>query len=308
MIVTLAGGVGAARFLSGLVRAVEPESIVAIVNTGDDDVFHGLSVSPDLDTVTYTLGGAVNPETGWGVRGDTFATMDAIERYGVPTWFRLGDRDLATHLFRTERLAAGAPLSAVTAEIVTAWGIALRILPMSDDPVRTRIEVAGANGTEVLRMQEWFVRERSEPAVLGVSFAGADLARPAPGVLDAIEQADRIVICPSNPIISIEPILAVPGMRAALTARRDAVVAVSPIIAGATVKGPADRLLGALGFDISCVGVARVYHDVCGTLVIDERDRDRAPEIEAAGLRVAVTDTLMTDASAAERLARAALA
>src|ERR1051325_3047110 len=214
MIVTLAGGVGAARFLSGLVRAVEPESIVAIVNTGDDDVFHGLSVSPDLDTVTYTLGGAVNPETGWGVRGDTFATMDAIERYGVPTWFRLGDRDLATHLFRTERLAAGAPLSAVTAEIVTAWGIALRILPMSDDPVRTRIEVAGANGTEVLRMQEWFVRERSEPAVLGVSFAGADLARPAPGVLDAIEQADRIVICPSNPIISIEPILAVPGMRA----------------------------------------------------------------------------------------------
>jgi LPPG:FO 2-phospho-L-lactate transferase len=307
VIAVLAGGVGAARFLRGLVRAVDPSGVTVIVNTGDDETFHGLHVSPDIDTVTYTLAGVVNPETGWGIAADTFAAVDALERFGVPTWFRLGDRDLATHLFRTQRLRAGASLSQVTAEIAGAFGVPVRLVPMSDDPVPTLIEVTRDDGPAVLRMQEWFVRERCEPAVLGVTFSGADQARPAPGVLGALNDADAIVISPSNPIISIGPILAVPGVRDALVARRDRVVVVSPIIAGATVKGPADRLLGALGYEVSCVGVARAYHDVCGTIVIDEQDAARADEIAAAGMRVLVAPTLMTDARASEQLARVTL-
>jgi LPPG:FO 2-phospho-L-lactate transferase len=311
--VALAGGVGAARFLSGLVRAIDPASITAVVNTGDDDEFHGLLVSPDLDTVTYTLCGAVNPDTGWGLTGDTFSAMDAMDRFArfAPdhaTWFRLGDRDLATHLYRTQRRRAGASLTDVTAEICRAFAVPIRLLPMSDDAVPTRIEVSMASGPTVLRMQEWFVRERCEPPVLGVEFGDATNATAAPGVIDALQGADTIIISPSNPIISVGPILAVPGIADVLRARRDRVVAISPIIAGATVKGPADRLLGALGYDVSCVGVARVYHDVCGAMVIDDRDADRAAEIEAAGLRVTVAPTLMTDAAAAMGLALTTLA
>jgi len=308
-VTALAGGVGAARFLRGLVRVVDPADITVIVNTADDEHFHGLAVSPDLDTVTYTLAGAEHPEQGWGLADETFRVMDALDRYGRPTWFRLGDRDLATHLYRTERLAAGATLSEVTREIATAWGVVPRLLPMSDDRVATRITVRRtAEGVpafeEVLLMQEWFVRERAEPPVVGVTFVGAERARPAPGVLDALAAADTILVCPSNPVISIGPILAVPGVRDALVARRERVVGVSPIIAGAPVKGPADRLMDPLGIEVSCVGVARHYADLCSVLVIDSGDAGRASDVEAAGVRAVVADTLMTDARVAAALAR----
>ncbi|MFM7270805.1 MAG: 2-phospho-L-lactate transferase [Actinomycetes bacterium] len=304
MLVALAGGVGAARFLRGLVRVVPPAEVTVVVNTADDETFHGLTVCPDLDTVTYTLAGAEHPEQGWGLADESFRTIEALSRYGADTWFRLGDLDLATHLFRTERLRAGATLTEVTAEIAAAWGVEPRLLPMSDDRVATHITVDRGDHHEVLRMQEWFVRERSEPPVVAVEFAGAEAADPAPGVLEAIDAAETILICPSNPIISIGPILAVPGVRDALVARRDRVVAVSPIIAGTTVKGPADRLMGPLGIDVSCVGVARTYAPFCSTLVIDERDAGRAAEVAATGVRPVVAETLMTDARVAAALAR----
>ncbi|HYL50499.1 MAG TPA: 2-phospho-L-lactate transferase, partial [Acidimicrobiia bacterium] len=251
MLAALAGGVGAARFLDGLLRVVPPSEVVVVVNTADDDEFHGLHVSPDLDSVTYTLAGASNTAQGWGLEGETFATLDALARFGVPTWFRLGDKDLATHVYRTQRLRAGMPLSSVTAEISAAWGLDVRLLPMSDDRVRTRITVAREHGTEELAMQEWFVGERAESPVVAVHFEGADAARPAPGVLEALRDADTIVICPSNPVISIGPLLAVPGIREVLASRRARVVGVSPIVGGAPVKGPADRLMAPLGIDVS---------------------------------------------------------
>jgi LPPG:FO 2-phospho-L-lactate transferase len=309
VLATLAGGVGAARFLAGLVRVVPPADVVAIVNTADDDEFHGLYVSPDLDSVTYTLAGASNVVQGWGLEGETFATLDAMERYDVPTWFRLGDKDLATHLFRTERMRNGATLSEVTAEITRAWSIDARLIPMSDDPVRTRITVQRDGGEiEELAMQKWFVGERAAPPVVSVRFEGAELARPAPGVLEALTLADTIVICPSNPVISIGPILAVPGVRDILVARRDRVVAVSPIVGGAPVKGPADRLMGPLGIEVSCVGVARAYAEICGSLVIDAVDAERAAEVEAAGVRAVVTDTMMRSPEIAAALAAETLA
>lgn len=308
MLVALAGGVGAARFLRGLVRVVPPEDVVVVVNTADDDVFHGLHVSPDLDSVTYTLAGAHDRARGWGLAGETFACVDALGRYGVANWFRLGDRDLATHLFRTARLREGASLSQVTAEIAAAWGVRSRLVPMTDDRVATRITVRGPDGTPVeLAMQEWFVRERAAPAVLAVRFDGAAAARPAPGVLDALARASTVLVCPSNPVISIAPILAVPGVREALRDRRDRVVGVSPIVAGAPVRGPADRLMGPLGIEVSCVGVARDYADFCATLVIDAGDADRAGEVEAAGVHAVVADTVMTDARVAAALARRTL-
>ena len=313
MITALAGGVGAARFLRGLVQVVPPAEVTAVVNTGDDDRFHGLLVCPDLDSVTYTLAGAQNPDTGWGLVDETFHTMDAIERYGAPTWFRLGDRDLATHLFRTQLVDSGVPLSEATARIAEAWNVRSRLLPMTDDRVATRITVTGADGSEPagsreLAMQEWFVKERCEPPVVRVHFAGADTAIPGPGVLESLEAAGTILICPSNPVISIGPILAVPGIRDVLVRRRDRVVGVSPIIAGRPVKGPADRLMGPLGIDVSCVGVAREYREFCSALVIDSGDAARAGEVEAQGVRAVVADTLMTDARVAAALARDTLA
>ena len=305
MLAALAGGVGAARFLRGLVQVVPPDEITVIVNTGDDDWFHGLLVCPDLDTVTYTLAGVENPDTGWGLAGETFAAIDALARYALPTWFRLGDRDLATHLYRTDRVRAGAALSTIAAEIAAAWDVRSRVLPMSDEPVSTRIDVrSGAGPVSELHMQEWFVRERAEPPVVAVRFDGVERASAAPGVLEALEQADTIVVCPSNPVISIGPILAVPGIRDALRHRRDRVVGVSPIIAGAPVKGPADRLMGPLGMEVSCVGVASAYRDFCSALVIDGGDTARAPEVEALGVHAVVTDTLMRDARVAAALAR----
>ncbi|MCZ7530419.1 MAG: 2-phospho-L-lactate transferase [Acidimicrobiia bacterium] len=314
-VTALAGGVGAARFLRGLLRAVPATDVTVVVNTADDDQFHGLAVSPDLDTVTYTLAGAENPDTGWGLAGDTFECTDALERYGMPTWFRLGDRDLATHLFRSHCFRQGRTLSEATRAITDAWGVQADVRPMSDDPVRTKIIIAGEEGvsasaprSEELAMQEWFVGRRAEPAVRGIRFDGAAAARPAPGVLEAIAQADSIVVCPSNPVISIGPILAVPGIRNALTERRDHVVGVSPIIGGAPVKGPADRLMEGLGMQVSCVGVATAYADFCGTLVIDAVDADRASDVDVLGVRAVVADTMMRDVAVAAELARTTLA
>lgn len=307
-IVVLAGGVGAARFLRGLVHQVDPNEVIVIGNTGDDEIVHGLHISPDLDTVTYTLGNAVNPEAGWGLAGDTFHCMDALDRYGMPTWFRLGDNDLATHLYRSERLAAGSTLSEVTAEIATAWGIGVRLLPMSDDRVATRLEVADDGESRWLAMQEWFVRERTQPSVTKVEFVGSDAARPAPEVIAAIEEAAAIVICPSNPVLSIFPILSVPGIKEALVRRRVHVVAISPIIRGGTVKGPADRVMRSLGMEASCVGVARAYSDICSRLIIDTLDATHANAVSAVGLEPMVMETLMDDLSAATALAGAAIA
>jgi len=312
MLVALAGGVGAARFLRGLVRVVPPEDVVVVGNTGDDEIFFGLHVCPDLDTVTYTLAGTVGA-TGWGMAGDTFRALEALAHYGEPAWFRLGDADLATHLCRTARLRAGATLSEVTAEIALAFGLKSRLVPMSDDRVATRIQTPGGPGVSpeepgpTLAMQEWFVRDRTAPAIAAVHFEGAASARPAPGVLEAIAEADAVLLCPSNPVISIGPILAVPGLRKAVAARRDRVVGVSPIIHGAPVRGPADRLMAAVGLDVSCAGVAAAYADICGTLLVDTSDAARMPDVEAHGVRAVVAPLLMRDAEGAERLARSAL-
>jgi LPPG:FO 2-phospho-L-lactate transferase len=305
-ITALCGGVGAARFLAGLVQVVDPAGVVAVVNTGDDVVLHGLHVSPDLDTVTYTLAGAVSTERGWGLEGETWAAMEALARYpSALTWFRLGDRDLATHLFRTHRLREGATLTRVTSEISHAWGVGVRIRPMTDDRVETRVDVAGEGETG---FQDWFVRRGHGVAVAGVRFDGAEAARPAPGVLEAVADADAVVVCPSNPIVSIAPVLAVPGIRDAVAARRDRVVAVSPIVAGAALKGPADRLLADLGHEVSVVGVARLYAAFAGTLVVDVADAALAPAVEAEGMRCVVAPTVMHGPAEAAALARVTLA
>jgi LPPG:FO 2-phospho-L-lactate transferase len=304
MITALAGGVGAARLLRGLVAVVDPGEVTAVVNTGDDLVLHGLSVSPDLDTVAYTLAGWSDDERGWGLAGETWTTMAQLERLGGQTWFRLGDRDLATHLYRTQRRHEGLSLSAVTAELTDALGLRSRLLPMSDDPVPTLVTLA--DGQEV-SFQHYFVALRHSVPVRSVRFAGATEAAPAPGVLDAIAQADRLVICPSNPVVSIGPILAVPGIRPALAARRDATVAVSPLIGGAAVKGPADRLLRELGHETTSATIAAWYRDIAGTLVIDEADADDRAAVEALGVRCVVAPTLMADAGRATALARVVL-
>lgn len=305
----LAGGVGAARMLAGLAAVMAPEDICAVVNTGDDIVLHGLHVSPDVDTVVYTLAGAVDPDRGWGLAGETWAAMEALDRYGGQTWFRLGDRDLATHLYRAQRLAEQATLSQVTAEIARAWGLCARVLPMSDDRVETRITLAGpAPGTsEEVGFQDWFVGLRHSVTVQAVRFEGAEEARAAPGVLEAIAGADRLVVCPSNPLVSIGPILAVPGVRDALVARRADAVAVSPLVAGAALKGPADQLLADLGHERSVVGVARLYAPLVATLVVDEADAALAQAVEAEGVRCVVAPAVMHGPGKAAALARVVL-
>ena len=306
MIVVLAGGVGAARFLRGLVKIVDPNEITVIVNTGDDTVFHGLHISPDIDTVTYTVSGAIDPERGWGLAGETWTAMDALHRYrnfGAVTWFNLGDRDLATHLWRTGRLRDGATLSEVTSELAKAWELGFAMLPMSDSPVSTFVETADG----VISFQEYFVKKQHSVAISRVILRGIESARPAAGVLEAIRAADAIVIAPSNPLVSIGPILALRGLREALAAQRDRTVAISPIIAGAALKGPADRMLIELGHDPSVVGVARLYRDIAATLVIDDADGDRVAEVEAEGIRALVTDTIMSKPGVTEAMARSVL-
>jgi LPPG:FO 2-phospho-L-lactate transferase len=306
VICVLAGGVGAAKFLAGLQRVVDPADITAIVNVADDFSLHGLHISPDLDTVTYTLADAVNPETGWGLRGETWTAMDALERYGGITWFRLGDQDLATHMYRTQRLEEGAPLHQVTAEITGAWGIGIRILPATDLPLRTMVTLA-ESGEEV-EFQEYFVHQHHDVAVSAVRVAGNETAVAAPGVLEAIGTADVVVIAPSNPVLSIGPVLAVPGLRAAVEARRDRCVGISPIIGGQALKGPADRVLRELGHESSAAGVARIYRDLCSTLVIDDVDLDQVGEVEAAGVKPLVTGTVMSTTDRSAALARTILA
>ncbi len=308
VLVTLCGGVGAARMLSGLIGVVPAASVTAVVNTGDDTVLHGLHISPDLDTITYTLAGMDNRETGWGIAGESWTVMDELARLGGESWFRLGDRDLATHLYRTERLRSGATLSEVTTALALRRQIGVHLLPVTDDPVRTMLTLAedtelGPAGTEV-GFQDYFVGLHHGVAVQSVRFAGADVAHPAPGVLDALGRAQRLVVCPSNPIVSIGPLLAVPGILAALRDRRDDVIAVSPIIAGAALKGPADRLLAELGSESSVTGVARLYAPWVGTLVVDEADRVHARAIEAEGVRCVVAPTIMDSPERAAALAR----
>jgi LPPG:FO 2-phospho-L-lactate transferase len=304
MLVALAGGVGAARMLAGLVRVVDPAGITAVVNTADDIVLHGLHISPDLDTVAYTLAGLDNKETGWGLAGESWRVMERLAALGGEDWFRLGDHDLATHLYRTQRLSEGATLGQVTAELAERLGVGVRLLPMSDDPVRTMVTLDG--GDEV-GFQHYFVRLAHSVPVAALRFDGADEARPAPGVLEAIAGAERIVCCPSNPLVSIGPILSVPGIRRALEGRREDVVAVSPIVAGSALKGPADRLLSELGHESSVVGVARLYVDWVGTLVIDEADAQLADEVDRVGIRCVVAPTIMATPGAAANLAEVVL-
>jgi LPPG:FO 2-phospho-L-lactate transferase len=308
VLVALCGGVGAARMLSGLVHVVPPDDIVAVVNVGDDMVLHGLHISPDLDTVTYTLAGMDNPDTGWGVANESWTVMGELGRLGGDDWFRLGDRDLATHLFRTGRLRGGEPLSAVTSLVAERRGIAVRMIPVTDDLLRTRVTLAepsvlGPANTEVA-FQDYFVRLRHDVAVSGVRFEGAASAHPAPGVMEALGDAELIVVCPSNPVVSIGPLLAVPGLREMLATRRDRVVAVSPIVAGAALKGPADRLMAELGMEPSVVGVARLYARLVGALVVDVADEGCADAVEAEGVRCIVTDTVMGSPERAAALAR----
>lgn len=304
-VVALAGGVGAARFLRGLVRVVPPEDVVVIVNTGDDRSFYGVHVSPDVDIVTYTLAGRIHPERGYGLEGDSFAVVDALGALGHETWFRLGDRDLATCLHRTLRLREGHGLAAITEEIRRAFGVQTVLLPMSEAPCPTIVALEGGRR---LHFEEYLARDGAPDDVRGVDLADARAARPAPGVLEAIAAARAILVCPSNPVVSIGPILSVAGLRDAVARARAPVVAVSPIIAGAPVKGPADRLLRGVGVEVSARGVAALYRGVAGGFVLDRRDAEQAPEIEAMGLRTAVVDTLMHDVAASTRLAADALA
>lgn len=317
-VTVLSGGVGAARFLRGLLHVVDPAEVTAVVNVGDDAVLHGLEVSPDLDTITYTLADAVDPGTGWGLAGETWQAMAQVRRYaganGITAtdpvgndaagWFSLGDLDLGTHLYRTSRLRSGATLTEVTAEIARTWGLELRVLPVTDDPLRTRVTTADGRD---LTFQEYFVREHHDVAVAAVRFDGADASRPGPAVLAALSDAHAVCIAPSNPVVSIDPVLAVPGVREALVARRERTVAVSPIVGGAALKGPADRLLRELGHDSSVVGIARWYAPVASVLVVDEVDGALADAVEAEGMRCVVAPTIMSDPAAAAALARTCL-
>jgi LPPG:FO 2-phospho-L-lactate transferase len=305
VITVLAGGVGAARYLAGLLQVMPAAEVTAVVNTGDDTTMHGLRICPDLDTITYTLAGAVNGETGWGLAGETWQAMESLRAYDAArAWFNLGDRDLGTHMFRTGALADGLSLTEVTARIAARWGLGLRLLPMTESPVATRLTVEGEGE---IGFQDYFVGRQHSVPVTAVRFDGIDRAKPAPDVLDAIASASTIVIAPSNPIVSIGPVLAVPGMREAVAARRADVIAVSPIIAGTTVKGPADRLLAELGHEVSVVGVARLYADVAATLVVDTADADLAAAVEAAGMQCVVAPTLMHGPDEAAALARVTL-
>ena len=303
MFVMLAGGTGAAKLLQGMVRVVPREEITVIVNTGDDLNWWGLHVSPDVDTICYSLAGVLDTARGWGLAGETFHCRDRMAAYGQPSWFNVGDRDLATHLYRTKRLREGVPLSKVTAELCDLLPVRARVLPMSDDKVETRIRMDGGE----VPFQEFFVRRHHEGEVGSVRFDGAETARPAPGVLESLDQAEKIVIAPSNPVTSIGPILAVKGIREVLAKRRVRVAAISPIIGNSAVSGPAAKLMTALGLPVSPVGVASVYTGLAGTLVADVSDRQLGPDLARLGIKALFTETIMRDPSEAERLARATL-
>lgn len=318
-VAVVSGGVGAARFLRGLMSAIDPQRITAVVNTGDDTVLHGLSISPDLDTIVYTLAGAIDPDRGWGLIDETWRAMGALDRYvtvrpadstAAPQWFNLGDQDLATHFYRTARLAEGATLTAVTNEIREAWGVEIAVVPMSDDRCSTLVTVTGdpdASGERrEVSFQDYFVRLRHAVPVTAVRFDGT--ASLSAAAHDALTGAAAIVIAPSNPIVSIGPIRSLPGVDRLLSARREHTVAVSPIVGGAALKGPADRMLVELGHDASVVGIARLYAPIASALVIDPLDADLADRIEAEGMTCIVTPSVMSDPVVAHELARATLA
>jgi len=302
-ITALAGGVGASKLLLGLYGVMDPRLLTIIVNTGDDIVLHGLKISPDLDIVTYTLAGIVDASKGWGFRSETFHALKRLVVYGRPNWFNLGDRDLATHIHRTASLAEGKTLSQAADSIRTALVVKSRILPMSDNSVPTIID----SNEGLLHFQEYLVKRRAEPIVKGICFAGMESARPAPGVLEAIRNADRILICPSNPLISIGPILAVPGIREELRASKAKVFAVCPIVGGKSLKGPSDKMLAQLGHDSSALGVAKLYADFTGTFVIDPADKSQSAAISALGMKVAVLPTVMKTLAQKRNLACALL-
>jgi LPPG:FO 2-phospho-L-lactate transferase len=314
MITVLCGGVGAARFLRALRGVVDPTEVVGVVNTGDDTELHGLSISPDIDTITYTLAGAIDPVRGWGLADETWTAMESLARYAAvrpdgssaaPTWFNLGDRDLATHFYRTARLAEGASLSAVTAEIAAAWSVPERLVPMSDDRVATMVTLISG---ETVSFQEYFVKLRHGEPVSAVAFRGAERATLQPQAAAALRDAHTVVIAPSNPLVSIGPIRALAGVDDLLRDRRDSVVAVSPIVGGAALKGPADRMLVELGHEASVVGVARLYAPVASALVIDPVDEHLAADVAATGMTPVVVPSIMSTPEVAANLARATLA
>ena len=302
-ITALGGGVGASRLLLGLYRVSDPDALTIIVNTGDDIELHGLKISPDLDIVTYTLAGIVDPAKGWGIRGETFHALKRLAGYGRANWFNLGDRDLATHIHRTALLAEGKTLADAADLIRNALGVKARILPMSNDPVPTIIE----SNEGPLHFQEYLVKRRTEPVVKGIRFNGVEAAHPAPGVLEAIREASRVLICPSNPLISIGPILAVPGVRGQLRARKTDVFAVCPIVGGKSLKGPSDKMLTQMGHEATALGVAKLYADFTGTFVIDPADQAHSAAVSMLGMKVAVLPTLMKTRAQKDTLARALL-
>ena len=302
-VLALAGGVGGAKLVLGLSRLLPPEQLVIVVNTGDDECFHGLHVSPDLDTVMYTLAGLADPEKGWGLTGETFNALEMLGRYGADTWFNLGDRDLATHIRRTQLLHQGATLSEATAELCQRLGIAHRIVPMSDEPVRTMLDTEDGE----LPMQQYFVKQLAEPKVRGVRYAGAESALPSPGFQGTLDQAKLVVFCPSNPFLSLDPILAIPGVRESLKGFPGNRVAVSPIVGGAALRGPAAKIMSELGHEVSSVGVARRMTDICDIFFIDNQDSGLSPAIAALGIRPVPAPTIMISEADKVGLARRVL-
>ena len=289
LVLALAGGVGGAKLVVGLAHCLSPGELVVAVNTGDDEQFHGLHVSPDLDTMMYTLAGLSNPETGWGLKEDTFTALSMLRNYGADTWFNLGDRDFATHIRRTQLLRQGMTLSEVTSTLCAALGVKHTIAPMSDQPVRTVLDTPEGR----LSMQEYFVKHRAQPQVSAVEYAGAEDASPSPGLDAALARARILVICPSNPALSVQPIVAVSGMRQRLASFGGLRVAVSPIVGNDAVRGPAGRIMAGLGQEVSVVGVAQAYREFCDVLVIDKQDEALAPSVSEAGMRPVVTNTIM---------------
>lgn len=303
MITALAGGVGAAKFLFGLIRVVPEEELTVIVNTGDDIELYGLHISPDLDIVAYTLAGIVDEERGWGIRGDTFHCLEMLRKYGYETWFNLGDRDLATHIHRTMLLKRGLRLSQATREICRSLGLRVNIIPMTDDRFETWIETDAG----LMHFQEYLVKRGARDRVLGVKYVGAENANPAEGVIDAILGSDLLIICPSNPIVSIGTILSIKGVREAMRRSKACKVAISPIVSGAPIKGPADKLMRGLGLEVSAFSVAYLYRDFLNVFVLDQRDEAEKERIENLGIKVVLADTIMRTLEDKVRLAKIVL-
>ena len=299
-VTTLAGGVGAAKFIRGLVQRIEPRRLIVVVNTGDDELFYGLHVSPDLDTVSYTLAGVVNRANGWGRAGESFRALEALGQFYGKPWFKLGDRDLATHLYRTERLRDGASLTQVTAEIAQRLGVKSRVLPMSDDRVHTHVKL---KGKPPMPFQEYFVKRRAQGAVEAVELRGVENAQPAEGVIAAITAATAVILAPSNPFVSLGPILQLRGVREALKSVRRRVAAISPIVGGKSVKGPAGAMMRGLGHEVSPLGIARLYQDFTGVFVLDQLDSRYVESIQELGLQAIAADTIMTTPAKAAALA-----